>query len=162
VATYTPDDAWCGVDYFRYQARVDCKYTPPVTCILERTDCSGVLTFSDDCNETCSGSAFFYDGEELPAPLAYAWSNGATEDTVRNLCAGQHGLTVTDASGQTHPYAFSVQAASIDLSIAGPAGFCLYETVQLRGEVELGAYPVWRWTTEPNLPTGGRYSGRLR
>jgi len=127
VATYTPDDAWCGVDYFRYQARVDCKYTPPVTCILERTDCSGVLTFSDDCNETCSGSAFFYDGEELPAPLAYAWSNGATEDTVRNLCAGQHGLTVTDASGQTHPYAFSVQAASIDLSIAGPAGFCLYE-----------------------------------
>ncbi|SEQ61277.1 DUF7619 domain-containing protein [Neolewinella agarilytica] len=137
IATYTPDDTWCGVDYFRYQALVDCRYTPPATCVLKRTDCSGVLTFSDDCNGACTGSAFFYDGQELPTPLTYAWSTGATTDTIRNLCAGQYGLTVTDASGQTHPHTFNVQAASIDLSIAGPTGFCLNERVQLRGEVEL-------------------------
>ncbi|NBC10019.1 MAG: T9SS type B sorting domain-containing protein [Bacteroidetes bacterium] len=42
------------------------------------------------------------------APYAYAWSSGAVSAFTDGLCAGQYGLTVTDANGCVLTDAFSV------------------------------------------------------
>jgi hypothetical protein len=51
-----------------------------------------------DCNGQASGSA---SANVLGgvAPLTYAWSNGATSQTVNNLPSGTYTVTVTDANG---------------------------------------------------------------
>lgn len=51
-----------------------------------------------DCNGQASGSA---SANVLGgvAPLTYAWSNGATSQTVNNLSSGTYTVTITDANG---------------------------------------------------------------
>jgi hypothetical protein len=51
-----------------------------------------------DCNGQASGSA---SANVLGgvAPLTYAWSNGATSQTVNNLPSGTYTVTITDANG---------------------------------------------------------------
>jgi hypothetical protein len=51
-----------------------------------------------DCNGSASGSATV-NVVGGTAPLSYAWSNGASTQTVSNLPAGTYTVTVTDANG---------------------------------------------------------------
>ena len=53
-----------------------------------------------DCNGQASGSASANVLGGL-APLTYAWSNGATSQTVNNLPSGTYTVTITDANGCT-------------------------------------------------------------
>lgn len=159
-ATFIPDAAWCGVDYFRYVARINCKYTPAVTCILSRTDCSGVLTMTNACNSQCSGSAYLHTGGDIPLPLVYQWPNGQATDTVQNLCAGQHTLTVTDALEQTHYFEFEIPNTTFDIAVDGPTGICKGSNFELGSEVSLGGEGVtsvaYTWTgTGINQSLGG-------
>jgi hypothetical protein len=51
-----------------------------------------------DCNGSASGSATV-NVVGGTAPLSYAWSNGASTQSVSNLPAGTYTVTVTDANG---------------------------------------------------------------
>jgi gliding motility-associated-like protein len=52
------------------------------------------------CGADCNGSiSVSMTGGQ--APYAYLWSNGASDSIASNLCAGDYGLTVTDANGCT-------------------------------------------------------------
>jgi hypothetical protein len=61
---------------------------------------SSATTTNIDCNGQASGSATA-NVVGGAAPLTYAWSNGATTQTVSNLPAGIYTVTVTDANGCT-------------------------------------------------------------
>ena len=50
------------------------------------------------CSTACDGSATVIAGGGT-APYTYLWSNGATTQTVNNLCVGNYTVTVTDAQG---------------------------------------------------------------
>ena len=59
---------------------------------------ASTTTSNIDCNGQASGSA---SANVLGgvAPLTYAWSNGATSQTVNNLPSGTYTVTITDANG---------------------------------------------------------------
>ena len=62
----------------------------------------------DDCSPTCVGqvSAFAFGGA---APRTFTWSNGSSNSSISDLCAGTYGLTVTDAHSCTQTVSVIVQ-----------------------------------------------------
>jgi hypothetical protein len=61
---------------------------------------SSATTTNIDCNGANSGSATV-NVVGGTAPLTYAWSNGATSQTVNNLPSGTYTVTITDSNGCT-------------------------------------------------------------
>ena len=99
-----------------------------------------------DCFGQASGSASV-NVVGGTAPLTYAWSNGATSQTVNNLPSGSYTVTVTDANGcteqmsvtitqpqssllttatQVNVLCFGNPSGSIDLSVSGGTGPYVY------------------------------------
>lgn len=72
---------------------VNFNLTEPISILVN----TGVLN-SIDCNGQCTGAiGVTYSGGV--APYTVAWNNGATQDTLTGLCAGQYVVTVTDDFG---------------------------------------------------------------
>ncbi len=60
-----------------------------------------------------------------PGPFTYAWSNGATTQTLNNLGAGNYMVTVTNAAGCTASAASTVtQPMTLNISITGTNLVC--------------------------------------
>ncbi|HXH17590.1 MAG TPA: T9SS type A sorting domain-containing protein [Chitinophagales bacterium] len=53
---------------------------------------------------------------EAKRPVSYAWSNGMTGDTVRNIGPGNYTVTATDAHGCTETVSFLVESNPVSLS----------------------------------------------
>ena len=68
--------------------------------------CSSV---NGDCENGNVGSASV-TVSGAPSPFSYAWSNGATTDSVENLEAGTYSVVVTDANG-------CVDSCSVDVEV---------------------------------------------
>lgn len=137
LATFVPDETWCGIDYFRYAVRTDCGYSQPVTCLLNRTDCSVVLATSTDCNGECTGTAYVQIGEDIPQPVVYQWPGGQVTDTIRGVCSGQYTLTVTDVTSATHLLQYEIPATTFNLGINGPASVCKGTRLNFGPEIDL-------------------------
>jgi len=73
--------------YAGFVARYDPTPLPTVTVISSNINCNEICTGSASANATGAGQ------------LTYLWSNGATIDTISNLCAGTYTVTVTDSLG---------------------------------------------------------------
>ena len=106
---------------------------------------SSATTTNIDCNGAASGSATV-NVVGGTAPLSYAWSNGASTQSVNNLPAGTYTVTITDANGCTVTQTVTITEAtalslatspinnlcagqnngSIDLTVAGGAAPYLY------------------------------------
>ncbi|MFK8007155.1 MAG: cohesin domain-containing protein [Saprospiraceae bacterium] len=115
---YTPDPNACGSDYFRYYAfSNDCHYSDLVTVDIFNGPCAKIFLTSNDCNNACTGSAFFYNQGIFTPPLTYSWSNGGTDESIDGLCAGTTELTVTDALGASDIYQIIVDDVFMDVSI---------------------------------------------
>ena len=53
------------------------------------------------CNGACNGQATIISMGGT-APHMFGWSNGVSNSTLTNLCAGNYAVTVTDGNGCTH------------------------------------------------------------
>jgi gliding motility-associated-like protein len=69
------------------------ELTEPEELLLTGIDATGVI-----CGSSCDGTlkANVSGGN---SPYSYIWSNGATDQTVSDLCAGPYSVTITDANG---------------------------------------------------------------
>lgn len=120
-----------------------------------------------DCFGQASGSASV-NVVGGTAPLTYAWSNGATSQTVNNLPSGSYTVTVTDANGCTEQMSVTITqpqssllttatqvnvscygnpSGSIDLSVNGGTGAYMYSwsngsTTQDISNLAGGSYTV--------------------
>lgn len=76
--------------------------------VVDHVDCFGYATGSATANIN-SGTG--------TAPYSYTWDNGQTTVTATGLTAGQHGVTVTDATGCVLPLTISINQPSDSLSV---------------------------------------------
>jgi len=134
---YIPNDSWCGPDYFRYTARNNCRYTHTITSVIQKENCAGIIITKSDCNEECSGKAYFYNGNTLPEPLTLQWSSGAQGMEVAQLCEGSVQVTVTDGLGNAHVYSAEVPATTLEAAIFGPALVCRNQNIGLVSQINL-------------------------
>ena len=85
-----------------------------------------------DATVTPSGPTVFCAGESVtltaPAGLSYAWSNGATSQSITVNASGTYGVTVTNASGchkTSAPAIVTVRALpDATVTASGPTTFC--------------------------------------
>lgn len=67
----------------------------PAELLLETFDVTSVI-----CGSSCDGEITVHV-RGGSAPYSYSWSNGDTDSTITDLCAGLYDVTVTDANGCT-------------------------------------------------------------
>jgi hypothetical protein len=134
----------------------------PVCNMTSSATVSNVL-----CNGQASGASTVTPSGGT-APYTYAWSNGATSQTVNNLPSGIYTVTVTDANGcteqmsvtitqpqsslsttatQVNVLCFGNPSGSIDLSVSGGTGPYVYSwsngsTAQDISNLAGGSYTV--------------------
>jgi len=68
------------------------------------------------CGADCDGSISIDSIVGGTSPYSFAWSTGATTDSIGGLCAGNYGLTITDASGCSF---------DTNINVGGPAPMIL-------------------------------------
>lgn len=73
-----------------------------LTAVFSNTTCNGV------CNGNATVSA-----EGGISPYAYSWSNGQTDSSATGLCAGNYGVTVTDANNCTIDTVFTISEPAV-------------------------------------------------
>jgi gliding motility-associated-like protein len=72
---------------------------------------SGVLTLEDDpCFESCNGRATIIMSGGI-ALYNYSW--GSSTNIMSNLCAGDYGITVSDANGCTYVQSFTINQPTL-------------------------------------------------
>lgn len=169
---YTPEGTWCGPDYFRYAARINCKYTQMITSVILKENCANVVVTKSDCNASCDGEAYFYHNNLLPEPLTLQWSNGEQGFQAQQLCQGLAQVTVTDGLGNPHIYSVEIPGTLLEAGIGGPTEVCIGSLkmdaqVSLEGEVGPVTY-LWQGTTlsaqgwvQDHLSTSTYYSDSL-
>lgn len=76
---------------------VGCDTTLTITINESSAIISGISSIDASCNSVCDGEAFVSPSGGT-SPYSYLWSTSATNDTIRNLCAGNYFVTITDAN----------------------------------------------------------------
>lgn len=144
---YTPEGTWCGPDYFRYVARINCKYTAIITSVILIENCANIVVTKSDCNAACDGEAYFYHSDVLPEPLTLQWSNGEQGLQAQQLCQGPVQVTVTDGLGNAHIYSAEIPGTLLEAGIEGPAEVCSGSPIEMNAQVLLEgeAGPVSYW-----------------
>ena len=69
---------------------------------------NGQHEFKNVSSPTFNNGHIFLDVDNLPAPLTYTWSNGATTKNIFDLSAGSYTVTYTDANSQNYVEAFEI------------------------------------------------------
>ncbi|MBL7826422.1 MAG: hypothetical protein JNJ57_07325, partial [Saprospiraceae bacterium] len=135
--SYTPEPGWCGPDHFRYSATdtSGCNAQHIATVSINLSPCAGILEEKSDCNDLCSGVANFYQSGVLTEPLSYVWSNGSTNSSAGNLCAGPVSVTVTDALGAEQVYTGNVAANTLQTAISGQQSVCNFSRIELNSQI---------------------------
>lgn len=72
---------------------------------------ANIVSVPTSCLNTCDGGAYVTVTSGL-APYSYAWSTGATTDTVVALCNGPQSVTVTDANNCTAVFSTVIASPS--------------------------------------------------
>ena len=110
----------------------------------------------------------FCDGGSVvlsaPSGMSYAWSTGATSQTVTQSSSGQVGLTITDANGCTSaasPVTVNVYSVpAMTVTSASSTSICQGESVTLQAGGGFSSYAWSNGATNQNLiaTTAGSYS----
>lgn len=135
---------WTGPNGFTANTEDISGLTVGTYCVTITNECGGIigncytlvdcsisnLTVSGTVLNTCQG--YCYGAVSVNASggnpgYRYNWSNGSTQKTLNNLCAGQYCVTVTDASGCRDEECLTVAYKQLDVTGATiPCGWQYY------------------------------------
>ena len=148
------------------------SYAVEVTSSDGCTSLSASQTVVKNLNPTASISnataLSFCDGGSVvlsaPSGMSYAWSTGATTQTVTQSTSGQVGLTITDANGcasAASPVTVNVYSVpAMTVTSASSTSICQGESVTLQAGGGFSSYAWSNGATNQNLiaTTAGSYS----
>ncbi len=124
------------------------------------TPCSITLTSTQNnvlCNASCTGLAAVSPAGVIGV-VSYIWSNGATGQTVNNLCAGVYSVTATDANACTATRSITItQPTAIVAALSASATNCTPNTGSIVSTVS-GGTPTYTFAWS-NSNTTANISG---
>ncbi|WP_367388523.1 SdrD B-like domain-containing protein [Lewinella sp. LCG006] len=135
---------------------VDSHLCGPVTCITVNVNPPSVSvnTGSVTCPGGSNGSLTAFPSSGQP-PYTYAWSNGASGQTIFGLTAGTYTVTLTDANGCTDSATgFVSQPPPIVINLNGNNPNCIGDTNGSVFSTISGGTPPYSlsWNTGANTP----------
>ena len=141
-----------------YEVAVVNAYGCAVTLTTEVGECPVIdpllLTPTPACTGANNGAITLTPITTGAAPYTYAWSTGATTESINNLAPGEYCLTVTDANGCTEEACATItsgQALDLDAQITNACGAEHNGSIMLTVSGGSGVYG-YRWHDE-NIDT---------
>lgn len=106
------------------------------------------------CNGDCNGSIVVTPQSGNP-PFTYAWTPAvSTNDTANGLCAGTYSLSVSDVSGCTSSFTYTItEPTALSLAINGNNSICLGDNTTMNAVAAGGTGP-YTISWDNNLPNG--------
>jgi hypothetical protein len=102
-----------------------CVSTSTITVTQPAPLMANVTVVNDSCNGVCNGAGLA-NPTGGTSPYFYAWTSGNTAQNDSNLCAGSHGVVVTDVNGCTTNQIFTVtEPAVLVVTATGTDATCV-------------------------------------
>ncbi|MBI3510631.1 MAG: T9SS type A sorting domain-containing protein [Bacteroidetes bacterium] len=102
-----------------------CMATSTVTVMQPNPLMANVTMINASCNGSCDGVAMA-NPTGGTSPFMYSWTSGGTAQNDSNLCAGNHGVVVTDANGCSTNQIFSItQPPVMTVTTSGTDATCV-------------------------------------
>jgi hypothetical protein len=155
-----------------YSATASGSYAVEVTSADGCTSLSTAQAVTKNTNPTATISSTsalsFCDGDSVtlsaPAGMTYAWTTGATTQSITQSTSGQVGLTITDANGcsaTATPVTVNVyNVPSMTVSTPSGTSFCQGQSVTLQASGGFASYAWSNGSTNQNIiaTTAGSYT----
>ena len=169
---YKDGTAITGGTSATYSATASGSYAVEVTSADGCTSLSTAQTVTKNTNPTASilntSALSFCDGDSVtlsaPAGMTYAWTTGATTQSITQSTSGQVGLTITDANGcsaTATPVTVNVYSVpSMTVTAASSTSICQGESVTLQASGGFASYAWSNGLTNQNIiaTTAGSYT----
>ena len=169
---YKDGSAITGGTSTTYSATASGSYAVEVTSADGCISLSTAQTVTKNTNPTATISSTsalsFCDGDSVtlsaPAGMTYAWTTGATTQSITQSTSGQVGLTITDANGcsaTATPVMVNVHnVPSMTVSTPSGTSFCQGQSVTLQASGGFASYAWSNGSTNQNIiaTTAGSYT----
>lgn len=169
---YKDGSAITGGTSATYSTTASGSYAVEVTSADGCTSLSSAQTVTKNTNPTATisnaSALSFCDGDSVtlsaPVGMTYAWTTGATTQSITQSTSGQVGLTVTDANGCSAtaiPVTVNVHnVPSMTVSTPSGTSFCQGQSVTLQASGGFASYAWSNGSTNQNIiaTTAGNYT----
>lgn len=161
--TFTPTQNWCYIGFSPCYLTSCSGY---INLMMDNISCitpasSLVETTNVTCNGLCDGTATVNATGGTP-PFTFLWSNGATTQTITNLCPDDFSVIVTDAASQQAFDTVTItEPAPLTVSLAVDNNPCVGTSTGAATATPTGDMPPFTYLWQPSGQTTATASGLI-